>query len=291
MGLLPWSFGFLLVFSLLLWTQIKTVTETTILYQITRNSLEMAGEHVGITIEQHARPSKEHSSSHRSSSGESHGVRTSKLHLHGFFKGSGPLKDAQKKILFRLIEILYGNQPILLDGDNTGAVTALFEKVCKKGEELEAKIHLSKVEDLALISLRDDPMIPNLEHNAFYHMLRGGRGELLRGKRCKLEGLQYYVSLRSHDSKLMSLYLAPKNLLLALFGPEKEDVVTELMSYRQEVWKEFQKEKGKNRTALEKDFQQKFEGLLPNGITAQMIDFGISSSRPQDSPRILKRRH
>lgn len=295
MGLLPWSFGFLVVFSLLLWTQLKTVTETSILHTISLTSLEEAGARVSEAIEEAASNNQDKQGKQGKKSRSSHphqGVRTSKLHLDRFFAkdipNNGPSrKETQKKILFRLIEILYGNQPIFSKGDNTAAVTALFEKVFAKGEEIES-LHprfFSKAEDLALISLRDDPAIPNAEHSAYYHMLRGGKNEIINGTRCKLEGLRYYISLRSHENTIMSIYLAPKKLLLALFGPEKEDVVNELLAYRQEVWKDLHKGKGKNKDELEKEFKDKYFSQLPPDIGPDCIDFKISTTQPQNSPR------
>ena len=284
MGLLPWSFGFLFVFSLLLWTQLKTITETSILQTIALTSMDAAADRVGVIIEQHARPApKERTYHHRTSPQEHDGLRTTKLHVPGLFEGKGD--DTQKKIFSRLILVLYGNQPIFSQGDNSAAVLDLFDKVCKKGEETGQHITFSKIEDLALISLREDPSIPNFEHSAYYHMLRGGRGELLNGFKCKLEGLQYYISLRPHNDYIMSVYLAPKNLLLALFGPEKEDVVTELLAYRQEIWKQLRQEKGKNKDELQKEFKEKYSTQLPPDIDAQKIDFDISTTQPHDSPR------
>jgi hypothetical protein len=83
----------------------------------------------------------------------------------------------------------------------------------------------------------------------------------------------------------MSIYLAPKNLLLALYGPEKEDVVRELLAYRQEIWRDLHKEKGKNKDELQKEFKAKCESQFPNDIDPVKIDFEISSSQPHDSPR------
>ena len=289
MGLLPWSFGFLLIFSLVLWTQLKTVTESSILNTITFYSMNAAGDRLGDTIEEYARQSQKEGKESLPQNVEHHrnhnrGRRTSKLVINDLFRSSSLFSEVEKKIFFRLVEILYGNQPIFEHGNNNEQVLALFEKVCKKGEELQNKQFVfRKKEDLALISLRDDPLIQNFDHSVYYHMLRGGRGEILRGSPCILEGLQYYVTFQpGTKGKILSVYLAPKKLLLALFGQEKEDVVQEILLFRQELWKEYKKETGKNAEALAAEFKQKIEPNLPGDVPSSCIDFEVSGTQPQD---------
>jgi hypothetical protein len=281
MGLLPWSFGFLLIFSLLLWTQLKTMTDALFEHQLVIESMELSGNDIGNRVTEQM---EEPATRLKGTGGKKN--CTSKLHLKGLFSTeSSATKDAEKKILLRLVSALYGSQPIFHEGDNRERVVELFERVCDKVEEILEKETFSKIDDLAAkIDLRENPEEMNIDHRAYYHMLLGGVGALRGRETCRLDGLQYYISLDKFQKGILNMYLAPKKLLLALFGEGREDVVNELLEYRQELWRQIHANKGSNLEAIANDFKQKYESSLPSDIDAAYIDFGVSTTRPVDSP-------
>lgn len=289
MGLLPWSFGFLLVFSLLLWSQLKTMTETLLEHQLVLNSVELFGNDIGEKIEENISNSKGGGSSGNNKSNDPKGKKhlSSKLNVRQLFDADNGKKDDVKKIFFRLVSILYGSQPIFVEGNNTARVVDLFEKVLEKHEEMKNKGYtFHKCTDLSRIDLRDDPGEMNINHKAFYHMLVGGSGTIRGDEICRLEGLRYYIDLKrqQNGNTILSVYLAPKKLLLALFGEGKEDVVNELLEYRKELVKQIRTSDSSDFSQIENEFKQKYEGSLPSDIDKNLIDFGVSTSRPLDSP-------
>lgn len=289
MGLLPWSFGFLLVFSLLLWSQLKTMKEALFEHQLVIHAVEIVGNDISENIHTcQATGSTERKRVVNHDRHQSSGKKnlSTRLNARALFTGEGSNKDDVKKIFFRLVSILYGSQPIFEKGDNTAQVVELFEKVLEKQEEMRNKGHsFSKLSDLSRIDLRDSPDELNIDQIAFYHMLVGGSGTIRGDEVCRIHGLKYYIDLkRKGDGPVCSVYLAPKNLLLALFGRDKEDVVNELLEYRKDLVKQIRASDGADFSLIEGEFKQKYEGSLPSDINKDLVDFSVSTSRPFDSP-------
>lgn len=130
-----------------------------------------------------------------------------------------------------------------------------------------------KVTDLALISLRDDPSIPNFKHNVYYHILRGGRGEFINGHLCRLVALGKYINLNTCPAEILNVYLAPRPLLQALF--QNESIVNEVISYRAGLWHTLRDKKCIDKRILEEQFRQKFLPYIPASIEAKYIGFRI----------------
>jgi hypothetical protein len=85
---------------------------------------------------------------------------------------------------------------------------------------------------------------------------------------------------------IMSLWLAPKPLLMALF--QNEDIVQEVIEYRKELHYESKKE---NRPAGDKenDFKLRFSPHIQI-IDAKYVDFKVSGTPPPDLSRTPRRK-
>lgn len=200
--------------------------------------------------------------------------RSEKLNLSGVFqKGESAKKVSQKIIFHKLLQILYGNQPLFSLGDNSKKVIDLFDEVEKRAEKISREKPFVKVSDLACISLRDDPAIQNLKHSVYYHILKGGCGEFINGHRCRLVSLGKYINLNNRSAEILNVYLASKPLLQALF--QNEFIVNEVLSYRRALWCTLRDKKCIDKRKLEEEFRQKFIPSIPASIEVKYISFNI----------------
>lgn len=201
---------------------------------------------------------------------------SAKLNMSGFFQENmTPRKATQRVIFHNLLRNLYGNQPLFHLGDNSEDVVNLFKQVEARGIEVFKKISLLRLEDLGCIALSTQN-----EQKVFYHILKGGRGELFRNHRCILESLTKYIDLHSGATGLVNLYLAPKKVLLALFG--NKQTVDQVFEYRAGLWGRLREERNTTKKELEDDFRNEVEPLLLPGIDADQLDFHLFMVKPED---------
>ena len=80
----------------------------------------------------------------------------------------------------------------------------------------------------------------------------------------------------------MSVYLAPEELLLALF--QDPQVVTKIKKRQEEIYEKLTADKDKtlNEEQLAADLANEFQSQLPAGIDKNQIDFKVSRSNPAD---------
>ena len=72
----------------------------------------------------------------------------------------------------------------------------------------------------------------------------------------------------------MDAYLAQKPILLAIFG--NENVVNDLMQYRQIISTQLRNDEAADANALEKAFRDRFEGKMLSGIDPRTVSFRVS---------------
>jgi len=135
-----------------------------------------------------------------------------------------------------------------------------FQKALQSHKELPAS-----VDELLVIDLEDSEL-----NHIFYQMLKG-TPHLPEGGYPSL--LQY---LSVQKKKLISIYLAPKEILLAIY--QNPDTVNAIVDMRCQLFAEL---KTKKVTASEA--KQQFEAnfrVVPGAIGVEVIDFSVNLTRP-----------
>ncbi len=96
------------------------------------------------------------------------------------------------------------------------------------------------------------------------------------------------VSVAKRKNTIMSLWKAPKPLLMALF--QNPDVVQEVLETRREIFNEINRDKTNASLITSKEGELKLRfGVYIQGIDTQYIDFKVSKSRPPDMPSPAKK--
>ncbi|MDB6081485.1 MAG: hypothetical protein JWO53_757, partial [Chlamydiia bacterium] len=146
-------------------------------------------------------------------------------------------------------------------------------------------------EDLASLPLDND-----LYQTVLYKMLKGNIPQDLTDPPANGE---YYKSLcdfiqisNTKSPYIMSIYLAPRELLLALFQNEK--TVKKVLAKRNEIHEALkEKEREEKKTGIKSDntpfrteksqiLRDTVIKMLPLNFDINFIDFGVSSSNPED---------
>ena len=321
MGLLPWSFGFLLIISILSWSAVVRMSEETLITKtIVRTVTQQAGEltrkissessaaYRALCTKNGEKPSDEDEEEEeeeeedpkkreqRQPSKKAFGQKsrarlTSKLHISSLFTNEDTgQKPTQERIFRNLLKVLYGEQPLFSEHRNSEAqLQELFEEVRLKALEWGPKLPMGRASTLANIELsgykKEDKQF------ILFLILKGGDGELFRGARCHIRPLLPYISMSKKDF-CMSVFLAPVPLLMALF--ENNDVVEKVVEYRANIVKKIHDEKERSAFSegdkdkkdildiLSDEFKSQFEASLPSGIEPQYIDFRVSRTTPKN---------
>lgn len=321
MGILPWSFGFLLIMSVLSWALIGRMSEETLVTQsllkvvngqaqsltntISEKSLaayKAICERRGIDCDDDEDEDEEEGETVQNRRFRPRQKRrrlTSKLHILALFSNEDQAQKPTQEYLFRnLLKILYGSVPICTSrGDNDPYVQQIFDEVRTKALELGPKFAMHKAQYLANIELSG----PHKNANQFslFLMLRGGKGEVFPGAPCIIHSLLNYISMNRRET-CVNVYLAPAPLLLAIFG--NADLVAQICQRRQEMCKKANEEDKKAIAPLpgEKqedildmlsdEFKAQFESYLPSEIDPRYIEFRVSRTTPKDFPEKSGRR-
>jgi hypothetical protein len=323
MGLLPWSFGFMLIMSILTWSAVGRMSEETlvtasIVTSVERQATELTEkissksastyreycEKEGKTLaddgEEEEGESEEQDRVKRPRSQKAKHRLTTKLHIQALFTSDDTgQKATQEKIFRNLLKELYSTQPLFTpQGNNDPYVQQLFDEVRQKAIDVSLKMPMHNAATLANIELSGH----RKEEKQFilFLILKGGEGELFRGSRCYVHSLLPYVSMNKKDY-CMSVYLAPLPLLMALF--ENVEVVKKVIESRNAMYAKIRKEKENPTTTvspsddkkdlletLSLEFKTLFEASLPSGIDPQYIDFKVSGTQPRLTVRPEKRK-
>jgi hypothetical protein len=316
MGLLPWSFGFLLIISILSWSAIGRMSEETLVTQSIITSVHQQAAELTKKIasksaaayrqycEKNGKSAPDCDEEEEEEDGEpnrdfvkrlrtprSKRPLTSKLHLRSLFSNEDQgQKDTQEKIFRNLLRVLYASQPLFSQtGTDDAQLQQLFEEVRLKAIEVGPKFPMTNASFLANLELTGYKK--ESKQFLLFLLLKGGKGEFFRGRRCYVRPLLSYISMNKKEC-CMGIYLAPVPLLLALF--EKEDIVEKIVEYRTALHKKILKEKENNSTLdgeketkdiIEKfseEFKSQFESSIPPGIDVQYIDFRVSTTAPKN---------
>lgn len=316
MGILPWSFGFLLIMSILSWALVGKMSEETlithsILTVVNNQAVKLADdlskksiaayvaecEHRGIKLDDdEGEEEEEEGAADTKKRPLPHKKRrrlTSRLHVLALFTNDEPDQKPTQEYLFRnLTKTLYGSVPLCVPhGDNDPYVQQIFDEVRTKALEINPKFPMHKAQYLANIELNG----PNKTPNQFrlFLMLKGGQGEVFSGAYCKVHSLLDYISMNRRETCL-SVYLAPAPLLLALFG--NADLVAQICQCRQKIYKKIHDEKKEKTTLppgtkeddiidiLSDEFKAQFESYLPSDVDPKLIEFRVSGTQPKDFP-------
>ena len=202
---------------------------------------------------------------------------SSKLRLGQFFLTSqSSVVATQERILSNLVQNIYGSQPIFHkdanDPSNMSGLIDLFARIRKEARNLSTNYRMTKVNDLGNVDLGDRSL-----QFIYFILLKGGKGSF--AGLCCLPPLSSYISLKK-SSTCVDAYLASKPILLAIFG--NENVVNDLMQYRQSISTQLRDGKTADMNALEKDFRDRFERKMLSGIDPRMVSFRVSD---QYSPK------
>jgi hypothetical protein len=314
MGLLPWSFGFMLIITILTWSAVGQISEEalvtkTIIQSVTRQSSERddkiasksaaayqqfcAKTGTPLQDEEEEEEEEEEENAKRSRRYKPRRRLTSKLHVRALFtnEDSGQ-KETQEKIFRNLLKVLYAKQPLFSpEGRNDIQVQQLFDEVRLKAIDLGPKLPMHSASCLANIELEGQKK--DEKQFILFLILKGGDGELFRGRRCHIKPLLSFINM-SKKEVCMSVYLAPDALLKALF--ENEEVVEKILEYRCTAFKKLHDNKENESTIdgdndkkslidiLSEEFKSQFASYLPSGIDPQYIDFRVSKSRPKNIP-------
>lgn len=206
------------------------------------------------------------------------------LHIGDLFTGDNPsLTEDKSKAAFALLKNLmgemYGGQDFYEEAKETSQdfeeqfLTNLFEKT--KEDQIN-KQWVSKVGHLGAVELDDQ-----LHSYIRYKMFTGNKSRLIEGSENDpgYFPLVEFTSMKKHKT-LMSIWLAPKPLLMALF--QNPEVVQELIEFRREIYSEIRKDKSAStKQAKEQELRLRF-GPYIRDIDTQYIDFQVSSTYPKD---------
>ena len=274
MGFLPWSFGFAIILAILGWLQFRSTLDQVIVLHAAFATCEERAQEQAYFIEhdalraysahcpeEEAPPAEDDEESKRP-------PRLSRLvHIGSLFSNaSNAQKETQEKIFKNLLRILYGDRPLPGGGD----IEHLFELVRARALEWEQKFPIKKARYLANIELEkeDSPF-----QQALFRVLKGGG----LTPTDYVDSLLVYIST-TNRSQCANVYLAPRPVLLALF--EQDEIVDDIMEYRNELYRTIRKDKAADRNTMEAEFRQRFASNLPHEINPEFIDFHVSSTRP-----------
>jgi hypothetical protein len=313
MGLLPWSFGFLLIISVLTWSAVGRMSEETLVARSIVGSVQRQAEELTKKIgakssaayklycEKNGKkaPDIDEEDEEEGDLEDKKIPRfqkarhrlTSKLHVPALFSNEDAgQKETQEKIFRSLLRELYADQHLFIaQGSNDAHVQQLFDEVRAKAIEWGPKLPMNNASNLANIELSGQKK--EERQFIFFLILKGGDGEFFRGNRCHVQPLLSYISMNKKEF-CMNVYLAPVPLLTALF--ESKDVAAKIAEYRKTVFEKIRKEKDSDSALdgdkekkplldiLSEEFKSQFESSIPSGIDPQYIDFHVSGTKPKD---------
>lgn len=216
---------------------------------------------------------------------------TQHLHIGDLFKGENPtITEGKGKACFTLLKnlmtVMYGEQEFyeeakeLIPDFEEQFLTNLFERT---KEEQTDKQWISKVGHLGSVELDDE-----LQSYIRYKIFTGNKSRLVKGSEDDpgYFPLVQFTSMNKNKS-LMSIWLAPKTLLMALF--QDPEIVKEVIAVRREMHKEVKKDHSPQaKAAKEKDLRLRFGVLIPDQSLVQYIDFQVSTTVPPDSTKVKK---
>ena len=308
MGTLPFSIGFSLILALLAWFSFSRMTQ----------ELSAATRSLGVVLNERALfAQKIHNASYetyinltneesdediepdegrvdppKKRAKKTKKSTTSKLHIKAAFsKESSARQETELKLFNNLLKILYGSLPLFTNGSQSTQIIELFDELRATILSTEDKQHFTRVEHLIDAKLSG----PNEHQRQFLlaTLLKGANAEFILGRRCYVPKLINYVSALARKETCMSVYKAPREIILALF--QDPAIVDEVLAYRADLHKKLTSKKATSSgeevspETLSNDFKTRFESKIPSGIDAQFIDFTVTKGSPIDA--VERERH
>lgn len=292
MHLLATTFAFLMIFAMFAYTQFQNykdhqLIDSTYSHHIEQKTIKVQSQLHKISTrlfnELHPKGEKKQRSSD---------TRTSLLHIRSLFKEKEKAEETEKKkaaekLLARLLTALYKNQPFFKEAKQQDGhlEEGVIHDMIKQGELLANKNALKQEEDLATLEL-DDPV----HRGVLYKILKGNTPQASQDSVDKEElppltssenyySLCDFIELSDTQRKtVMSVYLAPKELLEALF--QSEDTANDILRKRAEVFEAVRAEKNANKAQQGEEFREYVKRRLPADINPDIIDLEISSTNP-----------
>ncbi len=212
---------------------------------------------------------------------------TSYLHVHDIFMGENPtITEGKGKSAFillkNLIAALYSGQDFFeaakdkIPDLEEQFVQSLYESAKDSQTEEQWLLTFKNLDQLEL----DDKTQTDLRYKAFT-----GNKRRLDKESSEAPGyfpLYEFTSIKKNDA-IMSLWTAPKPLLMALF--QNEEVVQEVLETRKEIYNaRRRKTLANSQPSDEPDLKLQFSSYIRD-IDPQHIDFQISGTRPPDMPK------
>lgn len=292
MHLLATTFAFLMIFAMFAYTQFQNYKDHQLIDSTYSHHIEQRT--IKVQSQLHKESKKLFNKLHPPKDQPPRGsdTRTSLLHIRSLFKEKEKAEETEKKkaaekLLARLLTALYKNQPFFEEAkqQDRHLEEGVIHDMIKQGELLANKNALKQEEDLATLEL-DDPV----HRGVLYKILKGNTPQASQDSVDKEElppltssenyySLCDFIELSDTQRKtVMSVYLAPKELLEALF--QSEDTANDILRKRMEVFEAVRAEKNANKAQQGEEFKEYVKRRLPADINPDIIDLEISSTNP-----------
>jgi hypothetical protein len=213
---------------------------------------------------------------------------TPHLHIGELFTDDNlNITDGKGKACFTLLKNLmismYGNENFYLEAKEEvpDFEDRFLINLYERTKDREKKV--TRVKALATIELDDE-----LQNYVRYKIFNGNKS---RYDKDSADEVGYYPLLQftsiTKRKTLLSLWLAPKPLLMALF--QNPDVVQEVIEARRDIYNDLRKDKNQSAvTTKENELRLRFSSSI-HDIDTQFIDFKVSRTRPPDIPKAEKK--
>ncbi len=209
------------------------------------------------------------------------------LHIGELFTSDElTIHEGKGKAIFTLMKnmmsVMYGEEKFFKEAKKADPefeehfILNLYERA------KDSNKNLGRTKDLGTINLDDE-----LQNYVRYKMFKGTKSRLTLGNE---EESGYYSFLEftqmSKKPTILSLWLAPKPILMALF--QKPEIVDELLQVRRDAYYDLKNGKT-TATAITQDLRLRFSIHIQNqGIDPNLIDFNASKTLAHSTPKIKK---
>ncbi len=229
------------------------------------------------------------------------------------FQEETPKKQRVQKLTsyLRIGDLFTGESPNLVDGKGKAAFILLKNLISALGEGQdffnEAKEELPELEEQFVMALfeaaklaqQENQWMKKPKHLAKLELedkyLVDFRCDIFNGTKSKYDedstelagyySLDEFISMSKGDT-IMSLWLAPKPLLMALF--QNPVTVDELLALRKEMYREVKKNSSLA-SAKETDLRLRYALEIDDDLI-KYIDFKVTTSKPPDMPKAQKQK-
>jgi len=184
-----------------------------------------------------------------------------------FRKANATFLDNYRNIAKRLMENVFGQRKSLqadleLRPDLFDAILLYLQNIGDNPDTMISSIQVAKLKTLSFddITLR----------NGFLTMCEGFKTS--KGREVSLLD---FITLTANKGPQIHVYLAPREILFALFGDET--IVREIQAMRKELYKDLDKE---NQAELSQTFKETFLLQRLPDVPEEILDFTVTGTRP-----------